>query len=437
MQLHTVRIYCTENVPRLRYIARVLLEEILGLSYEIITDKRKLRKHLVINYSAEYIPGSFKIFPDKLLFEKGVIAREISVSRWNNLPVLFPVSEESDLPFDVFAASFYLISRYEEYLNFKPDEHGRFKASSSLAYRHEFLNIPVVDLWAREMSKAFLKKFPTLTFRRNEYKSLVTIDIDQAFAFPRWNILSSISGFISEMAGNMHQSSAKNADVAQEVDESHDVFGYITEKISDYKQNARFFFPVGDHSDFDLNPAWKNPEYRDIIIAISRNYETGIHPSYYSSGKASVFLNELNRLNTITGQVATINRYHYLKYTFPESYRRLLSAGIQEDYSMGYPDETGFRAGIARPYFFYDVLKDELTNLKIVPFQFMDETLIEYKGADPESARRIINKLINETKRVGGLFVSIWHNTTLIEERKDWRNVFEQMLKEQNNDNLS
>ena len=64
-------------------------------------------------------------------------------------------------------------------------------------------------------------------------------------------------------------------------------------------------------------------------------------------------------------------------YLFLNLTRILIDAGIAEDYSMGYPDEPGFRAGIARPYYFYDVAEDHQTNLKIFPFQVMDATLYQ------------------------------------------------------------
>jgi hypothetical protein len=100
---------------------------------------------------------------------------------------------------------------------------------------------------------------------------------------------------------------------------------------------------------------------------------------------------------------------------------------------MGYPDEPGFRAGIARPYLFYDVSADQQTNLRIVPFQVMDGTLFQYKNLDPAASQEIILKLMNETRKAGGLFVSIWHNTSLLEtpEWKRWRGLFELMLQMQ------
>jgi hypothetical protein len=97
---------------------------------------------------------------------------------------------------------------------------------------------------------------------------------------------------------------------------------------------------------------------------------------------------------------------------------------------MGYPDHPGFRAGIARPFFFYDLGEERKTDLKLVPFQFMDSSFYDYMNLDPEEAEELIIKLVDETRNAGGLFVSLWHNTTLADtyEGRRWRALFEKML---------
>jgi hypothetical protein len=81
-----IRLYAGEDSPRLRYIAGIILGDILGLAWEFTTDRRKLRSHYVINYSACDIDGSFRLVPDPLLFETGIRSREINVNTWNGLP---------------------------------------------------------------------------------------------------------------------------------------------------------------------------------------------------------------------------------------------------------------------------------------------------------------------------------------------------------------
>jgi hypothetical protein len=433
MDPRQIKIYARKNVPRLSYIAGIVLGDILGLPWEIVTDRRKLGKHPVINYSDEKINGSFKIVPDTILFETGIIQREIETSEWLGLPVFFGSGPDSDLPFDIFAASFYLVSRYEEYAGHETDEHGRFKASSSLAFRNGFLMIPVVDLWAKELAKALLRKYPTIAFRRNEFKSLLTIDSDQPFAYLGKNFLLSFGGMIRDFASKTGRAGDRYKVVTHEKKDPFEVYDYITGSIEKYYCEAKFFFPTGDHSKYDKNPSWKNEEYRALIKRIASRFEIGIHPSYYSSGNHSLINDESARLKEITGKEITSGRFHFIRVFTPVSYVSLYESGVTEDYSMGYPEEPGFRAGIARPYPFYDVSQDQQTKLRIFPFQIMDGTLFQYKKMDAAASKEIILKLINETRKAGGLFVSLWHNTSLLEtpEWKEWRDLFESMLKMQ------
>jgi hypothetical protein len=428
-----VKIYSAEDTPRLRYIAGIILGDILGLRWEITTDRRKLGKHPVINYSADDLHGSFKVNPDSILFEKGITPRQPVISQWKGLPVFFQTTSDSDIPFDVFAASFFLVSRYEEYLEFQPDAHGRFSSSNSLALRNGFLMRPVIDLWARELAKSFLKKFPNLVFRRNEYKALLTLDTDQPFAYQGKSLLRSIGGLLHDKTNAPLNVTERYRIMAKGEKDPFDIFDYLIDTIEKSKSDTRFFFPVGDRSKHDTNPSWKNEEYRHLISKIASRFEVGLHPSYVAGGDGTLIMTETKRLVSILGKDISLSRFHYIRLSMPRSYNNLLAAGISEDYSMGYPDQPGFRAGIARPYYFYDVSDDRQTDLKIVPFQVMDATLFDYLKLDPESSREIILKLIKETRDVGGLFVSIWHNTTLLDndEWKSWREVFEFVIKNQ------
>ena len=428
-----MKIYCTRDMPRLRYIAEIILGEILGLAWDVTSDKRKLGKCPVINYSEENITGSLKIKPVSLLFETGVRNHEILVSRWKGFPVFFTSQDEPDLPFDIFAASFYLVTRYEEYIEFEPDTYGRFKASSSIAYKNGFLEIPVIDLWCREFSKVLLKKFQTLTFKRNEFRALLTIDTDQPFESPGKSLLDSIGGLLMNFKNKTGTIGEHHRSIARSERDPWEVFDYIFKNIEMNGSDARFFFPVGDHSRYDKNPSWKNDKYRSLINRIAVKYKTGLHSSFNAAINYSMICNELSRLKTILSGEVVSNRFHYIRLLFPDSFRDIIKAGITDEYSMGYPDEAGFRAGIARPFYFYDILEDHPTGLRIYPFQVMDSALFQDKKTDSAQSMDLIQRLISETRKAGGLFVSIWHNSLLAESdaMPGRREVFEFMLKNQ------
>jgi hypothetical protein len=171
-------------------------------------------------------------------------------------------------------------------------------------------------------------------------------------------------------------------------------------------------------------------KYRRLIHQIDSKYLTGLHPSFNAAYSSSLISSETLRLKAILNREILISRFHFIRLFTPRSYDYIEKAGIKEDYSMGYPDEPGFRAGIARPYYFYNVITDRQTSLKIFPFQIMDTTLYKYKNLTPATSMELILNMINETRRVGGQFVSIWHNTSLLDnpDWQGWRKVFEYTL---------
>jgi hypothetical protein len=431
MDIGPVKIFTVRDVPRLRYIAEIILGDILGLSWEIVNDKRKLGKNPVINYSDEVIKGSFKICPHGLLSETGLNNPFPAVTEWKGLPLFFQTPDGSDLPFDIFAASFFLLSRYEEYLEFDPDQFGRFRAADSFAYKNRFLSRPVIELWTRELARALLSKFQNMTFKRNKFNSVLTIDIDQPFAYLGKDLFRSLGGLFSDIGHKTGKAGERYRTVAKGEKDPYNVFDYIAEMIEKSGTDVHFFIPTGNRSDLDKNPSWQNEDYRKLVIRISNKYSVGLHPSIAASDDPALLLKEKKRLQSIISQDIIVSRFHYIKMRFPHSCRNLLTAGIFEDYSMGYPEEPGFRASIARPYYFYDILEEKKTSLRITPFQVMDGTLFQYKGMTPEACDQTISELITETRDAGGLFVSLWHNTTLLEgsECQGRRNSFERMLK--------
>ncbi len=431
MEPRPVKIFAEENTSRLQYIADLILGEILGLSWEIVTDRRKLGKFPVINYSASDIKGSCKINPAGLLSEKGISRHDPVVTDWNGLPVFFSSGSYGDMPFDIFSASFYLVTRYEEYLDFKPDEYGRFKASDSFAFKNGFLDIPIVDLWSRELAKTLVRKYNSLTFRRSEFKALVTIDVDEPFAYLGRSLIGNIGGFIHDIASKPGHAAQRFECLTGGEKDPYEVFDYISGCIEASHSDSKYFLAVGNPSRYDKNPSWKNEEYRKLIGSIERKTEIGLHPSFRAGTESTALNMELKRLRSITGHEITKSRFHYLRYRMPDSYSSIYEAGICEDYSMGYHDEPGFRAGIARPFKFYNVRDDKPSGLRIVPFQLMDISLTGNKKPTAEASKELITRLIMATHSAGGVFVSIWHNTTLLNspECQEWRNLFEFMLK--------
>src|SRR4030095_11251400 len=140
-------IYSERPGKRYQYVAEVLLNEISGveIAFTINQDEFNSFAGAKINYSPTPISeNEFWIKPSPLLFEETIRLQDITILEVNGFKAFFAM-QEGDYPFDIFAASFYLISRYEEYLPHANDEFGRFAHTESLAFREKFLSQPLVN----------------------------------------------------------------------------------------------------------------------------------------------------------------------------------------------------------------------------------------------------------------------------------------------------
>ncbi len=424
-----LRIYSPNVTPRLEYVAGVIFSSVLGIDYEITDDRRKIGNNPSIFYSDEKVKDQFVIRPSGLLSSTGVTALVPEVKHVGDMPVLF-ASDEGFFPFDIFSAAFYMLSRYEEYLPFTNDVHGRFPGSQSLAYRGGFLQMPVVDIWARYLAGILVKHYPVITIRHNDFTSLLTVDVDQPFAYKSRGFLRSMGGLVKGITGTGAKPADRIRTMTGQKDDPYDTFGYIDEQVKNHGCKSLYFFPTGDQGPYDHNPHYKDHEYASVIRKYDSMTGSGLHPSYRSAGRPKVLKTEADRYKHITGHYPENARQHWLLLNTPHTYQAYEDIGIRYDYTMGFVDEPGFRAGIARPFLFYDLSREKVTGLTVIPFQLMDGTLRQYMHLTPEAAIKVIRTLIEATRNAGGHFVSVWHNTSLTGANgwEGWKAVFEEML---------
>lgn len=434
-----ILIYTNKTSQRLNYILKFLFNDIQGVEFKIVTDKNEFVTSDLpkINYTPDAIDGSIQIIPTDLLFESNILQKKIEVSNWENLKVFFQTSENSDIPFDLFAASFYLISRYEEYLPFSADKHGRFEANQSLAGKNGFLYDPVIDQWACKLSGLLKEKFPGLpagqagfeTCKR-EFKYISTIDIDNAYAYLYKGTVRTIGAAMRDLFKLDINENIKRFQALTGEKDPFDTYSYLDALHKQYGIEPLWFFLVGNYNTYDKNLPLDNEAFQELIKEISKVAEIGIHPSYESNNSFDQLKKEFDYLSGISKKPITKSRQHYLKLLFTETYQNLIKLGIKEDYTLGYATDVGFRAGTCTPFNFYDLYNEKETDLKIYPFQVMDTTLNQYLKLNVDEAVNKIEEIIQKVKQVNGTFISLWHNESLSDHGhwKGWEPVYKRML---------
>src|SRR5450432_359725 len=176
--------YSDHKSPRLDYMLDLISNEILNELFIQTSDQSAYLSYsgAKLNYSSErFSDKEFYIKSHQLLFETGIREQQIKRFDFSGRPAFFQT--DGDFPFDIFAAVFFLVSRYEEYLLFQPDKYGRFPHHASVAFKENFLDFPLINYWLEDFKTALRMKFPELILRMKDFKFIPSYDIDIAYSY--------------------------------------------------------------------------------------------------------------------------------------------------------------------------------------------------------------------------------------------------------------
>lgn len=427
-------LYTPQITNRLRYIADVLLHDGLGLQVQFTTDAIQFNTADTPKLCYGYQPAEneISIFSSGLLFEKGIKPKAIEVAKYQNIPVLFESENNFSLPFDIFSAAFYLVSRYEEYLPFKADTHGRFPAEESLAYKNRFLEIPVVDFYIEILREVLQQQYPKLNLKKHKFEFIPTYDIDSAYAHKNKGFVRNMGSVILSLTKGNFQSIKNLLQVVSGMKpDPFDTYDLLHEYHVKHKLKPIYFFLLGDYDAFDKNISIHISEFKTLIKSVADVAQVGIHPSYASNANSKKLTVEIKRLATILNRDIKLSRQHFLKLRFPETYENLLANDITDDYTMGYSSQPGFRASYSRSFNFYNLETETKTNLRIHPFAFMDATFQYYHEITPRQSLSFILPIIEKLKAVNGTCIALSHNASFFDQKHwiGWKEAYETILK--------
>jgi len=428
-------IYTPKVTQRVNYIFQLFFDSLVKTPFTITSDEAAFKAFTgpKLNYSStSFSNDSLQITPCGLLAETGIKPQTINVSEWNNLKIFFQANS-SDLPFDIFSATFYLASRYEEYFSHKPDENARFHHSNSLAYRNNFLDEPLINLWAEELKKIILKKYPTISFSENSYSFVPTMDIDVAYAHLGRNLGLTLGSYFKALSKFQFKTAIEKKLVLMHwKKDPYDTFDYQENIFKKYNLRPIYFFLAGKRGHNDKNISPDSNRFKKLVNKIASFAAVGIHPSYNSSSDAKIVSQEIANVEQNISAKISCSRQHFLRLNLPETYHCLAKLGISDDYTMAYAGQAGFRASICTPFFFYDLQAESILPVKLHSSVVMDGTLNEYLHLTPKEAISVTQELLAKVKKCKGEFIFIWHNHSLNDRGhwNGWKMVFESILEE-------
>lgn len=324
-----------------------------------------------------------------------------------------------------FGKCFFWLSRYEEYTK-KPhlfDKHNRF-LGSKFNYSE-----PIVDIICLTIQQKIKSKYPDILFKERLFEQVNTHDVDYAWKYLYHSPLIIIASLIKKLVkGNVKDFKQQLNVLFKRDKDPYDTFKYLEEVTKRKQIKTIFFWLLGDYSTFDKNHNWKNKQQKKLIKKLSNWSTIGIHPSYKSNQNLDLLPIEINRLELICGFKIRKSRQHFIKLHFPQTYQQLLINGIEEDYTMGFANRIGFRAGTCTPFKWFDLSTNQQTLLTIFPFVAMDVSLRNYLKLSSIEAIEEIRKLKVEVRNVNGTFITLFHQSNLTDNWREWKDVYESIF---------
>jgi len=438
------------NINERKYILEIIFGEFLEINFEIIIDKNILDWNIELENGCKLIfeDHFFSKFPQDLEYLKlENIADSIEFIKnefilEEDIPVIYGNSKlninNSTLitcGIDIFASSFFMLTRWEEYVNKNRDIHNRFPAYESLAFKSGFLDRPVVNEYLEMLNNMLLFLDKSVQFKKREYKFYLTHDVDNILKYK--NFKSGLREIVGDIIKRRNiKLAASNAILKLRTHlkiqkDPYDTFDYIMDISEKLALKSYFFFMGKGITKFDNMYDSREAFIKSLIVKIkNRGHYIGMHPTYNAYNNNEQFKREKEELEKNFAATITFGREHFLRFEVPTTWQIWEENGMKWDSTCSYADKEGFRCGVCYEYSVFNVLTREKLKLKEKPLIVMEGSFATYQpNINPTDMEKKIKYLKQQVKKYNGEFVFLWHNSSF--NTPSWRkykSIYEEVL---------
>jgi len=417
-----ILVYTHKITSRLNFIFRHIFNNILLTDVKFTT---KIEEFIAFNgpkfsYAPQALGGEFHIQSHPILFQQGIKDNEIKFGYWDKIPVFFEVPNSS-IPFDIFAAGFYLLSRYEEYLPFQLDQHERYDYKNSILNEQNLLNQPILEIWTEKFKESLQQRFDNLNFPTRQFYFEPLINVSMARLYKSKAFLRFFFGGFNDLFHfRLRKFILRNRVYLFGKKDPFDTFDDILRLKKKYRHPVSFFHLLTTYSLFDHNVSKNKSDYKNQIKYIADHSDTGLLTSYYAFTDEDVIEKEVKTLENIIHKSVQKVRAHFNRIKIPVTYQIYKDLELKHDYSMGYNHQIGFRAGTSIPFPFYDIENETETKLILHPVVISDVMLRHQYNLSVKKALKIMIEEGELIRKYGGHFYPVFHNF-ILSDTKEWK----------------
>ena len=378
------------------------------------------------SYAPHPLGQEFHVYASGFLTEQGISYQELKKGEWRGLQVLFAHNNSSRIPFDIFAASFYCLSRYEEYLPHLKDEDNRYPAVASWLTTADCLEIPLVDAWAAAFLKELQREFPDLTLSEKEIDSPIRpfFTITSPFKYLYKPSLTKLGQWLQSVWQlNLWDALEQCLVELRLLRDPFDTYDQMIPVLSKGKVKPAFYFLFAQKPYKGIATAIYNTKLQSLIKGVSDDFPVSVLLSHHAQQGAEELAYELNNVKQLIHRPILRARFHRGIGTLAEGYAKLLEQEVHHDLSMGYEEEIGYRASTAVPFYYYDLENEYQTPLLLHPIVATEKGLrmLTSKGAFDKLEKLLEAHPTPTGKQRVAFSNTIWQDE---ESNQSWRQRF-------------
>ncbi|HZH57698.1 MAG TPA: polysaccharide deacetylase family protein, partial [Burkholderiaceae bacterium] len=297
----------------------------------------------------------------------------------------------STLHYDVLGLTYWMLSRREEVdADGLLDANQRFPAEASHAWRHGYLDRPIVDEWMEVLRRVMQAAWPGLPLRETHYSLWLTHDVDTPARYGFLSATRLARAMCADIARRRPFGTILRAPSIRrtcrwllDTRDPYNTFDWIMQRSEQAGLRSTFFFICGrtdPRRDAHYRP--EDPAIIELMQRIHvRGHEIGLHPSYHCHLNPQALCAEADRLREACARAGIVlpevgARMHYLRWSTPATLHALTGAGLAYDATLGYAKQPGFRCGTCHEYPAFDPVAQRALPLRIRPLIVMESTVI-------------------------------------------------------------
>ena len=415
------------NINERKYVINIIFKEFLDIETRINVGSDNYVIHLKNNNQLFINDHFFNKFikPLEYLSLQNLPSKVDKMSNRftnnNEVPVIFGTSEINSNTHnqiicnaDIFASIFFMISRWEEYVNPNKDFHLRFSAFDSHAYKFNYLDRPLVDEYIDFLWNILLELGIDYKRKTNLKKVYISHDIDSIYTWQSWKQILRVA--IGDIIKRKNITLARKNIVEyfsiknNLIKEPYDTFDYLMDISEKNNIKSRFYFMSNGQTSYDKRYDINDKKCIQYIQNIkNRGHIIGFQASYNTYLDSNLLKNEKDELEFAINMKVKEGRGHYLRFSVPYTWQLWDDCGMEIDSTCGYANKEGFRCGTGNEYSVFNILTREQLQLKERPLIVMDCTMLVYQQFTDNERNKIIKHITDNNSD----FTMLWHNSQI------------------------